>query len=93
MTEQKECRPLKRLRGLTIAEDQSTACFGMPRAAIDAGVVDAILPLPQVADGIMQCLKKGGSSKLDVNQYLGIFLEEARETSANVESLCFGFGT
>ncbi len=52
---------VKRLRGMTIAEDQSTAVvFGMPKAAIDAGVVDTILPLPQVADGIMQCLKKGG---------------------------------
>ena len=57
----KGMQAIKRLRGLTIAEDQSTAVvFGMPKAAIDAGVVDTILPLPQVADGIMQCLKKGG---------------------------------
>ena len=57
----KGMQAVKRLRGMTIAEDQSTAVvFGMPKAAIDAGVVDTILPLPQVAEGIMQCLKKGG---------------------------------
>lgn len=57
----KGMQAIKRLRGMTIAEDQSTAVvFGMPKAAIDAGVVDTILPLPQVAEGIMQCLKKGG---------------------------------
>ncbi|HWR28488.1 MAG TPA: chemotaxis response regulator protein-glutamate methylesterase [Negativicutes bacterium] len=60
----KGMQAIKRLSGLTIAEDQSTSVvFGMPKAAIEAGVVDAILPLPQVADGIVQCLKKGGSSK------------------------------
>jgi two-component system chemotaxis response regulator CheB len=57
----KGMQAIKRSRGLTIAEDQSTAVvFGMPKAAIEAGVVDTILPLPQVADGIVQCLKKGG---------------------------------
>ena len=34
----------------TIAQDESTsAIYGMPRAAIAAGVVDQILPLPQIA--------------------------------------------
>ncbi len=57
----KGMQAIKRLKGLTIAEDQSTSVvFGMPKAAIEAGVVDNILPLPQVADGIVQCLKKGG---------------------------------
>jgi two-component system chemotaxis response regulator CheB len=57
----KGMQAIKRLRGLTIAEDQSTAVvFGMPKAAIEAGVVDTVLPLPQVAEGIIQCLKKGG---------------------------------
>ena len=57
----KGMQAIKRLHGLTIAEDQSTAVvFGMPKAAIEAGVVDNILPLSQVADGIVQCLKKGG---------------------------------
>lgn len=54
-------KAIKKLQGLTIAEDQSTSVvFGMPKAAIEAGAIDTILPLPQVADGILQCLKKGG---------------------------------
>ena len=54
-------KAIKRMQGLTIAEDQSTSVvFGMPKAAIEAGAIDTVLPLPQVADGIMQCLKKGG---------------------------------
>ena len=57
----KGMKAIKRLQGRTIAEDQSTSVvFGMPKAAIEAGVVDTILPLPQVAEGIVQCLKKGG---------------------------------
>lgn len=57
----KGMQAIKRLKGLTIAEDQSTAVvFGMPKAAIEAGVVDTILPLGHVAEGIVQCLKKGG---------------------------------
>lgn len=52
---------IKQKNGLTIAEDQSTAVvFGMPKAAIEAGAIDTVLPLPQVSDGIIQCLKKGG---------------------------------
>ena len=55
---------IKRNHGLTIAEDQSTSVvFGMPKAAIETGSVDTVLPLPQVADGIVQCLKKGGAIK------------------------------
>ena len=54
-------KAIKNLHGLTIAEDQSTSVvFGMPKAAIEAGAIDTVLPLPQVADGILQCLKKGG---------------------------------
>ncbi len=34
----------------TIAQDESTsAIYGMPRAAIAAGAVDRILPLPEIA--------------------------------------------
>ena len=58
----KGMQAIKRLRGLTIAEDQSTSVvFGMPKAAIEAGVVDTVLPLPLIADGIVQCLKRGGT--------------------------------
>ena len=57
----KGMQAIKRLHGRTIAEDQSTSVvFGMPKAAIEVGAVDTVLPLPQVAEGIVQCLKKGG---------------------------------
>ena len=52
---------IKRSRGLTIAEDQTTAVvYGMPKAAVEAGAVDVSLPLGQVAEAIVECLKKGG---------------------------------
>lgn len=55
----KGMQAIKQMRGKTIAEDQSTAVvFGMPKAVIEAEVVDNILPLPQVAAGILNCLKK-----------------------------------
>lgn len=58
----KGMQAIKRMKGMTIAEDQSTAVvFGMPKAAIEAGVVDIVLPLPRVAEGIVQCLKRGAS--------------------------------
>ena len=37
----------------TIAQDESTsAIYGMPRAAIAAGVVDQVLPLPEIAEAL-----------------------------------------
>jgi two-component system chemotaxis response regulator CheB len=46
------CKGLKRLKekgGITIAESQKTAViFGMPQEAIHAGVIDHILPLPEI---------------------------------------------
>ncbi|HEX4017838.1 MAG TPA: chemotaxis protein CheB [Frankiaceae bacterium] len=37
----------------TIAQDESTsAIYGMPRAAIAAGVVDRVLPLPEIAEAL-----------------------------------------
>ena len=39
--------------GATIAEDEKTCVvYGMPRAAIDLGVVDRVVPLPVVAEAI-----------------------------------------
>jgi two-component system chemotaxis response regulator CheB len=52
---------IKQANGCTIAEDKSTSViYGMPKAAVECGAVDRIIPLPQVADGIMQCLRNGG---------------------------------
>lgn len=41
---------IKQLGGVTLAQDQaSSVIFGMPKAAIDAGVVDEVVPLDQLA--------------------------------------------
>ena len=43
----------------TIAQDQATSVvYGMPRAAAELGVVDQILPLPKIADAIVQASVK-----------------------------------
>ena len=39
--------------GMTIAQDEHTsAIYGMPQAAVEAGAVDHVLPLPEIADAI-----------------------------------------
>src|SRR5215468_3332834 len=46
---------MKRAGAATIAQDESTSVvFGMPKEAIDRGVVDVVLPLPRIATGILQ---------------------------------------
>ena len=46
--------------GLTIAEHESTCVvYGMPRAAVDMGVVDRVLPLPEIAGAIMHAAVSG----------------------------------
>lgn len=48
---------IKEAGGNTIAEDQSTCVvFGMPRAAIELGCVDEIVPLPQIAQTILKMI-------------------------------------
>lgn len=50
---------IKDAGGCTIAEDESTCIvFGMPKAAIDMGCVDDILPLPEIAGAIMRITGK-----------------------------------
>ena len=45
--------------GTTIAEHERTCIvYGMPRAAIQLGVVDAIVPLPLVAETILEAVAK-----------------------------------
>jgi two-component system chemotaxis response regulator CheB len=46
--------------GLTIAEHESTCVvYGMPRAAVEMGVVDRVVPLPEIAAAIMQAAVSG----------------------------------
>jgi two-component system, chemotaxis family, protein-glutamate methylesterase/glutaminase len=45
---------VKRMNGTVIAQDQETsAFFGMPGAAIKTGCVDFILPLPEIASALV----------------------------------------
>lgn len=53
----KGIQAIKRQNGKTIAEDQSTAVvFGMPKAAIEMGVIDRVVPITHVADEILKAL-------------------------------------
>lgn len=50
---------IRREGGTNIAESEQTCVvYGMPRAAIGLGVVDMVLPLPKIADAIMDVMEK-----------------------------------
>ncbi|MEN6413171.1 MAG: chemotaxis response regulator protein-glutamate methylesterase [Veillonellales bacterium] len=50
---------IKQQRGYTIAEDQSTAVvFGMPKSAIELGVIDKVAPLSDIAAEIVRSVTK-----------------------------------
>ena len=47
-------RAIREAGGRTLAESQETCViYGMPKAALEAGVVDRVAPLPRVADEIL----------------------------------------
>ena len=51
---------IKKAGGAVIVEDQSTCVvWGMPRSVEEAGYADQILPLPQIAAGLVEALKIG----------------------------------
>jgi len=55
-------RLLKRRGCFTIAQDEATSVvFGMPKAAIEAGVVDVVLPLDAIASRILATVKGRGA--------------------------------
>lgn len=55
----KGIQAIKQQHGYTIAEDQSTAVvFGMPKSAIELGVVDKVLPLSAIATEIVKSIIK-----------------------------------
>ena len=50
---------IRKAGGRTIAEHEKTCVvYGMPRAAIELGVVDQILPLPQIAGAIYEAVTR-----------------------------------
>jgi two-component system, chemotaxis family, protein-glutamate methylesterase/glutaminase len=47
-------RSVRRAGGIVLAQDEATSVvFGMPRAAIEAGLADAVLPLPEIAPRLL----------------------------------------
>jgi two-component system chemotaxis response regulator CheB len=53
-------RLLKRHGCFVIAQDEaSSVVYGMPKAAVDAGVADAILPLGAIANRIVAAVRGG----------------------------------
>jgi len=53
-------REIMQSGGITIAQDEeSSVVFGMPKQAIDLGVVNYIIPLSEIADALLQ-FPKGG---------------------------------
>lgn len=46
--------------GMTIAQDEQTSLvFGMPRAAAELGVVQAVLPLDEIPQALLQAVRRG----------------------------------
>ncbi|MFC2069917.1 chemotaxis response regulator protein-glutamate methylesterase [Chloroflexota bacterium] len=59
-------KAIKEAGGSTIAEDESTCVvFGMPKAAIEMGCVDEIVPLPLIAEAVLRMImnRKGRVKK------------------------------
>jgi len=55
------CLAIKAKGGMTIAQDESTSRhFAMPKAAINAGAIDYVLPVEQIADEITALIDKEG---------------------------------
>jgi two-component system chemotaxis response regulator CheB len=51
-------RRIKAARGTVIAEHESTSVvYGMPRAVVEAGLADRIVPLPQVAPTLVELVQ------------------------------------
>lgn len=51
------CRNLRARGGMVVAESrESCIVYGMPKAVIEAGVADAVLPLPRIAAGLVDGL-------------------------------------
>ncbi|MFP5275189.1 chemotaxis protein CheB [Coleofasciculus sp.] len=52
---------IAKMGGMVISQDQETAeHFGMPSSAIDTGIVNLILPLPEIAETLIRLVQEGG---------------------------------
>ena len=48
-------RAIKEAGGKTMVQDESSLIFGMPKAVIQAGLADEVLPVDGIADAMMEC--------------------------------------
>ena len=56
----KGMQKIKFAGGYVIAEDESTSVvYGMPKAVVDLGIADKVLPLPYIAGAIVNAVKNG----------------------------------
>lgn len=52
---------IKKQGGITLSEDKSTCTiYGMPKAAFETGMIDAVLPLEEIAIQIIKLVSGGG---------------------------------
>ena len=49
-------KAIKKHGGRTIVQDESSLIFGMPKAVIDAGIADKVLPAGEIAEAIMEAV-------------------------------------
>jgi len=49
-------RAIKEAGGRTIVQDESSLIFGMPKAVIDAGYADKVLPAGEIAEAMTECV-------------------------------------
>jgi two-component system chemotaxis response regulator CheB len=55
-------KSVKAVDGTTFAQDEETsAVFGMPKRAIETGYVDEVLPIDDIADGIVRAARTDGT--------------------------------
>ncbi|MDR7415656.1 MAG: chemotaxis-specific protein-glutamate methyltransferase CheB [Armatimonadota bacterium] len=55
------CRHIKRAGGLVIAQNQETSVvYGMPRAVVEAGLADFVLPLERIGEEVARIAGEGG---------------------------------
>ncbi len=52
-------KAIKESGGKTIAQDESSLIFGMPKVVIDAGFADKVLPAAEIAGAIVDIVEKG----------------------------------
>lgn len=58
-------RLIRRAGGRTIVQDESTSVvFGMPKAAIAAGLADRVLPIQKIADAIVEEVEAAASMRI-----------------------------